>query len=110
MVEASLTKARHADVYDSAVGSIFLATPHRGSPTASIGKILVNISKVTLKQNKTQLLAELERDNPSLMDLTEDFSRLHSHFLIASAWELALTDVASFLPKTIVRLTAVPCF
>ncbi|KAL8739111.1 MAG: hypothetical protein Q9181_000222 [Wetmoreana brouardii] len=104
MVEASPTKARHADIYDSAFGIIFLATPHRGSPTASIGKILVNISKVSLKQNKTQLLAELERDNPSLTDLTEDFSRLHSHFLIASAWELAATDVAFYLPK----ITIVP--
>lgn len=104
MVEASLAKARHADIFASAFGIVFLATPHRGSSKASIGKMLVNISKASLRQNKTQLLAELEMDNPSLTDLTEDFSRLHSHFQIVSAWELASTDVARFLPKIKVRL------
>jgi hypothetical protein len=44
MVEASVAKARHADIYDSASGIVFLATPHRGSSKASIGKMLVNFS------------------------------------------------------------------
>ena len=104
MIEASPAKARHVDIFNSACGIVFLATPHRGSSKASIGKMLVNISKVSLRQNKTQLLAELERDNPSLTDLTEDFSRLHSHFQIASAYELASTDISRFLPKVMVRL------
>jgi triacylglycerol esterase/lipase EstA (alpha/beta hydrolase family) len=99
MVEASAAKARHADIYDSASGIVFLATPHRGSSKASIGKMLVNISKVSLRQNKTQLLAELESDNPSLTDLTEDFSGLHSHFQIASAWELKASKINQFLPR-----------
>ena len=104
MVEASPAKARHADIFDSAFGIVFLATPYRGSSKASIGKMLINISKVSLRQNKTQLLAELERDNSSLTDLTEDFSRLHSHFQIASTWELRSTNVSRFLPNITVRL------
>ncbi|KAL9628880.1 MAG: hypothetical protein Q9164_007118, partial [Protoblastenia rupestris] len=102
IVEASPVKSRHFDIFNAASGIVFLATPHRGSSKASIGKMLVNISKVSLKQNKTQLLAELERENPSLTDLTEDFSRLHSHFKIASAYEMASTDVSLFLPKIMI--------
>ena len=103
MVEASPARARHVDIYDSAVGIVFLATPHRGSSKASVGKILVDISKVSLRQNNAQLLAELERDNPSLTDLIEDFSGLHSHFQIASAWELKASRINPFFPRIEVR-------
>ena len=99
MVEASAAKARHADIYDSASGIVFLATPHRGSSKASVGKMLVNHSKVSLMQNKTQLLSELERDNQSLTGLMEDFAGLYSHFQIASVLELKASRLTPILPR-----------
>ena len=103
MVDASRADARHSNIYISTFSIFFLATPHRGSAKADIGKILVNMIKVSLKQVNKNLLAELEKDNTSLQDLTEDFSHLHSHFQIANFTELKATNIRWYLPKIIVR-------
>jgi triacylglycerol esterase/lipase EstA (alpha/beta hydrolase family) len=81
---------------------IFMATPHRGSDKASMGKLLVNIAKISLTRPKTQLLKQLEADSESLQDLSDDFRHLHSSFRMASFFELKETDISRLSPKIMV--------
>ena len=67
MADASRADARHSDLYMPTFGILFLATFHHGSVRANIGKILVNTVRISLKQVNKNLLAELEKDNASLL-------------------------------------------
>ncbi len=90
---------RYALIHECSFGIIFLATPHRGSNKAGIADIVVNIAKVSLTRPKTELLEQLKQDNQALKDLSDDFRNQHSHFQIASFYELKDTDIGFFSPK-----------
>ena len=70
MTYTSHADGRHFNIYISTFGILFLATPHRGSVRANIGKFLVNMIKASLKRSDKDLLAELEKDNTLLLGLT----------------------------------------
>lgn len=53
----------------------FLGTPHRGSSTAKLGRIVYNMNLAYYNAN-TELLSELERNSSTLERIGEDFSIL----------------------------------
>ncbi|KAI9860949.1 MAG: hypothetical protein M1813_005628 [Trichoglossum hirsutum] len=83
-------------------GLIFMATPHRGSDKANMGKLLANIAKVSLKRPKNQVLRDLGANSLLLQDLSDDFRHLHSQFRIASFFEQKETVVSMFMPKIMI--------
>lgn len=89
---------------------IFMATPHRGSDKANMGKLLANIAKVSFKRPKIQVLRELEANSLLLQDLSDDFRHLHSQFRIASFFEQKETVVSRFMPKIMVCCCAQSSF
>ena len=63
------------DIGPATSGICFLGTPHRGSRTASIGKIAFRITKAAGKRPNTKILQGLERNSETLDMISDDFSQ-----------------------------------
>ena len=63
------------DIAPATSGICFLGTPHRGSPTASIGKIAFRITKTAGMKPNTKILQGLERNSETLDIISDDFSQ-----------------------------------
>jgi hypothetical protein len=103
MVTANIDP-RFEVIKKSCYGLVFMATPHRGSDKANLGKIMANIWKISLTRPKTQLLEQLEKDSLALQDLSDDFRYMHSQFQIASFVEEKETNIGALTPKIMVSL------
>jgi hypothetical protein len=64
---------------------IFFGTPHRGSSAATMGKVMLNIAKVS--GSRPDLLAALEKNQDGLQEITEDFTRVVAKYTIKSFYE-----------------------
>ena len=101
MVTANIDK-RFETIKRCCYALMFMATPHRGSGKASIGKLMMNIAEVSFTRPKTQLLQQLESDSLALQGLSDDFSCLHSQFQVVSFYEMKETHIATLLPEIMV--------
>ena len=91
---ANTPKSRFEDIKTATFGIIFLGTPHRGSPQANMGQIIVNLAKIAFKKPQKQLLETLKQDSYELDTLSEEFSNLHSALKIVSCYEQKETEIA----------------
>ena len=64
------------NILPSVKGVCFLGTPHRGSSTASLGKVAYNITRLTWNQPNTGLLESLKRNSNDLERISERFAEL----------------------------------
>ncbi len=67
---------RLKDIAPSTFAILFLGTPHRGSKSASIGKVAHQITVVATKRPNLKLLQSLQRNSETLDRLGDSFSQL----------------------------------
>jgi hypothetical protein len=88
------------DIWLSCKGVVFLGTPHRGSASADLGKILGNIANLALQVGgvfrfsggvHTTLLKDLVQNSRELMRIADDFAHRASALRITSFYETAAT-------------------
>jgi hypothetical protein len=68
-------------------GILFLGTPHRGSKSASIGKMTFQITKAAARRPNEKLLQALERNSDTLDQINDRFLQTleeHSNITISS--------------------------
>jgi Putative serine esterase (DUF676) len=76
LTNASMSVQSHiSNVREDVLGVCFLGTPHRGSKTATLGRIAYNINLAYYNAN-TELLSELERKSGTLERVTKGFNNL----------------------------------
>ncbi|KAL8990156.1 MAG: hypothetical protein Q9169_008195 [Polycauliona sp. 2 TL-2023] len=66
---------RHKDIAPATFGVCFLGTPHRGSKSASLGKIAYGITKVMTRRPNTKLLQGLEKNSETLEQVGDTFAQ-----------------------------------
>lgn len=71
----STTGTRVKEVAPATSAICFLGTPHRGSGTASIGKIAYQVTVAATKRPNSRLLQDLERNSPTLDAIGDSFSQ-----------------------------------
>ncbi|KAJ9626130.1 hypothetical protein H2204_010081 [Knufia peltigerae] len=64
------------EIWPAVVGVCFLGTPHRGSATASLGKIAFQISRMAYTQPNIDLLRTLERNSAVLERISDGFAAI----------------------------------
>jgi hypothetical protein len=73
------------NIFSSSRGIIFLGTPHRGSDSASLSKVVASVARVALPNTNLDLIRNLKRDSQTLDRIRDSFSRmLDKHSL--SVW------------------------
>jgi hypothetical protein len=71
-------------VVPAVYGIMFLGTPHRGSKSASIGKMAFQITKAAARRPNEKLLQALERNSDTLDQINSNFLQtLEEHSKIA---------------------------
>jgi hypothetical protein len=65
-----------SQILPATAGVCFLGTPHRGSGTASLGKIAAEFSKATLKHPNSQILRNLEVNSSELERIGTQFAQI----------------------------------
>jgi hypothetical protein len=85
LVNTSIEK-RYNTIKTATGGIIFLGTPHRGSDAATWGKLIANIGKTTI-HSSTTLLKTLQKNSQELHALSQDFSHMQNHFMVANFYE-----------------------
>jgi hypothetical protein len=70
------TKPHLACIFSATRGIVFLGTPHRGSSTASLAKLVALVIQTVLKNTNDGLIRDLERDSPNLDRMRENFSQM----------------------------------
>ncbi|KAL9037179.1 MAG: hypothetical protein Q9180_003868 [Flavoplaca navasiana] len=81
IVKAALNKSsatqgtRLKDIAPATFGVCFLGTPHRGSSSASLGKIACEISRAMTRRPNTKLLQGLERNSEMLEQIGDAFAQ-----------------------------------
>lgn len=81
VVKDALNKSRSSRTYVSKIynttgGVCFLGTPHRGSATATLGRIAFDISKLFFQQPATHVLRSLEVNSEVLDRIGQGFSEI----------------------------------
>ena len=66
---------KEKEIAPATSGVCFLGTPHRGSPSATIGKIAFQITKAAGKSPNTKILQGLERNSETLDMIGDDFNQ-----------------------------------
>ena len=81
VVKAALNRSsatqgtRLKDITPSTFGVCFLGTPHRGSQSASRGKIAFEATRVMTRRPNTRLLRDLERNSGTLEQIGDTFAQ-----------------------------------
>ena len=81
IVKAALNRSaatqgtRLKDIAPATLGVCFLGTPHRGSSSASLGKIAYGISRTMTRRPNMKLLQGLERDSEMLEQIGDTFAQ-----------------------------------
>ncbi|KAI4221219.1 MAG: hypothetical protein LQ349_007898 [Xanthoria aureola] len=81
VVKAALNRSsatqgtRLKDITPSTFGVCFLGTPHRGSQSASLGKIAFEVTRVMTRRPNTMLLRGLERNSETLEQIGDTFAQ-----------------------------------
>lgn len=77
MLNASRNEVTYLkDILPATYGIIFLGTPHRGSSTATLGKIAQEITKVLWKRPNISVLQDLETGSQTLERIGRGFSQI----------------------------------
>lgn len=76
LVFPSMTRTYLKEIWPAVVGVCFLGTPHRGSATASLGKIAFQISRMAYTQPNIDLLRTLERNSAVLERISDGFAAM----------------------------------
>lgn len=64
------------EILPAIYGIIFLGTPHRGSPAATLGKIAQEITKILWKPPNMSVLRDLEVSSQTLDRIGRGFSQI----------------------------------
>ena len=64
------------EILPATYGVIFLGTPHRGSATASLGKMAQDITKILWKRPNMSVLRDLEVSSQTLDRIGRGFSQI----------------------------------
>jgi hypothetical protein len=70
------TKPRLFHIISSTRGIVFLGTPHRGSPLASLAKVVAFVAQAALHSVNDSLIRDLESESGTLDRIGDNFSRL----------------------------------
>ncbi|KAH0563421.1 hypothetical protein GP486_002011 [Trichoglossum hirsutum] len=70
------------EIYTSTIGVIFLGTPHRGSSQETLGEVVANVAKLSLRQPNKQLLQTLKPDSHILENQRDQFTTISSNLNI----------------------------
>src|SRR5450432_3864921 len=93
--------------------AIFMGTPHRGSGSASLGKVLGTITNVVLQASGTQrftgrirtsLLRDLNQDSTELLRIVDSFMQKASAFRIVTFYETEVTPIINDIVSCIISL------
>ncbi|KAH0562180.1 hypothetical protein GP486_003124 [Trichoglossum hirsutum] len=98
LITARLDAEDYGDITNSVSAILFLATPHRGSETTQLPKVLAEIANLALTgtslfigRNRTDLIGFLERDSEGLKRISTDFRNQMGDMKIASFIETSIT-------------------
>lgn len=76
LVFSRMTRTYLREIWPAVIGVCFLGTPHRGSVTASLGKIAFQISRMAYAQPNIELLRTLERNSAVLERISDGFAAM----------------------------------
>lgn len=76
---------------------MFFGTPHRGSNTAELGKLLREIVNVVRRAPPNTVVNELRIDSPSLWRISENFKGIHRSLRLVSFYEQKPTSPANVM-------------
>jgi hypothetical protein len=65
-----------ANIFSSSRGIVFLGTPHRGTDSASLLKVVASVARVALPSANVDLIRNLEKDSQILDRMRDSFSRI----------------------------------
>jgi hypothetical protein len=65
-----------ANIFSASRGIIFLGTPHRGSDSASLSKVVASVAQLALPNSNVDLIRSLEKDSQILDRIRDGFSRI----------------------------------
>ncbi|KAG9518626.1 hypothetical protein KCU93_g8357, partial [Aureobasidium melanogenum] len=74
-------------IFPATVGVIFMATPHRGSPTASLAQYAVNAARIALQSPNRHIIDVLEVDNKTLEKQRTSFGAIIKPSKLRCAYE-----------------------
>jgi hypothetical protein len=93
-------------VVPAVYGILFLGTPHRGSKSASIGKMAFQITKAAARRPNEKLLQALEKNSDTLDQINDHFLQTleeHNHIAISSFREEKETRKFLFFSTIVVE-------
>lgn len=89
---------RLADLYSSTIGVIFMGTPHRGSPKASLGELAARLtSRLLAAGSNMQVLGNLRPDSHALEKQLHDFVTVSSQIPVVCFYEELKTGSAGLI-------------
>jgi hypothetical protein len=65
-----------ANIFSASRGIIFLGTPHRGSDSSSLSKVVASVAQFALPNANLALIRSLERDSQTLDRIRDSFGRI----------------------------------
>lgn len=111
---ASRGGKKYAYLLKSTIGVVFLGTPLRGTPTASIAQLVALIRGFMGKETSDTVLQSLKNESSGLDTLVHDFSKLAiglakaDSFQIRCFYETRASQIANVLSRQIARYFPIP--
>lgn len=111
---ASRDEKKYAYLLKSTIGVIFLGTPLRGTPTASVAQWVALIRGFMGKETSGILLQSLKNESDKLDTLVHDFSKLAiklakaHNFQIRCFYETRASQIANVISNQIARFFPIP--
>lgn len=111
---ASRDETKYAYLLKSTIGVIFLGTPLRGTPTASVAQWVALIRGFMGKETSDILLQSLKNESGNLDTLVHDFSKLaiklgkEHAFQLRCFYETRASQIANAISRNISRVFPIP--